>query len=196
MSRIGKKPVPVPAGVQVAINNGTIEIKGPKGALTQDIPPGVEVVHDHGDNSIKVTRQSDARPVRALHGLARSLINNMVAGVTDGFAKTLEIIGVGYSAKVQGKQLVLALGFSNPVEIIIPEGLQVSEPQTASVAMVGVGSVPVTTITISGIDKQQVGQFAANVRSVKPPEPYKGKGIRYKDEEVRRKAGKVMAGAE
>ena len=196
MSRIGKKPVPVPAGVKIAINNGAIEIKGPKGALTQDIPPGVEVEHDQADSSIKVTRQSDARPARAMHGTARSLISNMVAGVTGGFSKSLEIIGVGYSAKLQGKQLVLAVGFSDPVELTIPEGLQVAEPKTASVAMPGVGSVPVTTIAISGIDKQLVGQFAADVRAVKPPEPYKGKGIRYKDEEVRRKAGKVMAGAE
>ena len=196
MSRIGKKPVPVPSGVQIAINNGTIEIKGPKGTLEQRIPAGVEVQHDQAGGTINITRQSDARHHRALHGLVRSLINNMVTGVTDGFSKSLEVIGVGYSAKVQGKELVLAVGFSHTVNMPIPEGLDVAEPKTASVAMPGIGSVPVTAISISGADKQKVGQFAANVRAVKPPEPYKGKGIRYKGEEVRRKVGKAMAGVE
>jgi len=196
MSRLGKKPIPVPGGVRVSINDGIVEIEGPKGSLTQEIPREINVEHDRNNGYLKIARQSDARPARAMHGLTRSLINNMVIGVTEGFTKGLEIIGVGYGAKLQGKDLVLSVGFSNPVKVPIPEGLTVAEPETTSVAMPGVGSVPVTTITGSGIDKQKVGQFTAAIRAVKPPEPYKGKGIRYKGEEVRRKAGKAMAGAE
>lgn len=196
MSRIGKKPIPVPAGVEVGINNGTVEIKGPKGSLTHDIPRKIVVEYHQSDKAMIVTRESDERTVRALHGLTRSLVNNMVAGVTQGFTKDLEIIGVGYGAKVQGKELAVSVGFTNPVSLPIPDGLEVSEPKTANVAMPGVGSVPVTSLAISGIDKQKVGQFAAAVRAVRPPEPYKGKGIRYKGEEVRRKVGKAMAGIE
>ena len=196
MSRLGNKPIPVPGGVQVSVSDGVVEIKGPKGSLTQQIPRGITVEHDRNDAAIKVARQSDARAHRALHGLVYSLVKNMVVGVTDGFSKSLEIIGVGYGAKLQGKELVLSVGFTNPVKVPIPEGLTVAEPQSTSVAMPGIGSVPVTAITISGTDKQKVGQFAADVRAVRPPEPYKGKGIRYKGEEVRRKAGKAMAGTE
>ncbi len=196
MSRIGKKPIPVPAGVEVGINNGTVEIKGPKGSLTHDIPRKIVVEYHQSDKAMIVTRESDERTVRALHGLTRSLVNNMVAGVTQGFTKDLEIIGVGYGAKVQGKELAVSVGFTNPVSLPIPDGLEVSEPKTDNVAMPGVGSVPVTSLAISGIDKQKVGQFAAAVRAVRPPEPYKGKGIRYKGEEVRRKVGKAMAGIE
>ena len=197
MSRLGNKPIPVPGGVQVSVSDGVVEINGPKGALTQQIPRGITVEHDRNDGgAIKVARQSDARAHRALHGLVHSLVKNMVIGVTDGFTKALEIIGVGYGAKLQGKDLVLSVGFTNPVKVPIPEGLTVAEPQSTSVAMPGIGSVPVTAVTVSGIDKQKVGQFAATVRAVKRPEPYKGKGIRYKGEEVRRKAGKAMAGTE
>jgi len=195
MSRIGKKPVAIPSGVKVTIADSSITVKGPKGELSYYVPRGITV--EQGDaGAVVVSRASDERTQRALHGLARSLIANMVKGVTDGFTKTLEVIGVGYGAKIQGKQLMLSVGYSTPVPISIPEDIKIPEPKTANVAMTGIGSVPVTTLVIQGIDKQHVGQFAATVRAVKPPEPYKGKGIKYIDEIVRRKAGKAMAGAE
>jgi len=196
MSRLGKKPIPVPDDVKVAISNGAVEIKGSKGSLRQEIPQGIAVTHDQNGGMINVARQSDERSVRALHGLVRSLVNNMVIGVSKGFEKELEVIGIGYAASLKGKELVLSVGFSSPVKVPIPQELTVPEPKTSSVAIPGIGSVPVTTVTVTGIDKQKVGQFAATVRAVRPPEPYKGKGIRYKGEEVHRKAGKAMAAGE
>jgi len=196
MSRIGKKPVAIPSGVKITLTDGLVEVKGPKGALNCTIPRGIGVQIDDKSSVLTVSRASDERNVRALHGLVRSLVQNMVKGVTDGFTKSLEVIGVGYSAKVQGKDLMLAVGFSSQVKVPIPDGVAVNDPKTVNVAMAGIGSVPVTTIVMSGIDKQRVGQFAATVRSIRPPEPYKGKGIRYVGEAVRRKAGKAMAGAE
>jgi len=194
MSRIGKLPVAIPAGVTVSIKNQSIEVKGPKGTLTVQVPPGINA--SEGGGSVTFARSSDERAVRALHGLARVLLANMIKGVTDGFSKSIEVIGVGYSAKVQGRDLLVSVGFSQPVKMTIPEGLDVPAPTTANISMTGVGSVPVTTMTIRGADKQKVGQFAASIRAIRPPEPYKGKGIRYKGEEVRKKAGKAMAGAE
>ena len=194
MSRIGKLPVAIPAGVTVSIKNQSIEVKGPKGTLAAQVPQGISASQD--GSSVTFARSSDERAVRALHGLARALLANMIKGVTEGFSKSLEVIGVGYSAKVQGRDLLVSVGFSQPVKMTIPEGLDVPAPTTANISMTGVGSVPVTTLTIRGADKQQVGQFAASIRAIRPPEPYKGKGIRYKGEEVRKKAGKAMAGAE
>jgi len=194
MSRIGKLPIAVPGGVSVSISGGSIEIKGPKGTLAQAIPPRVAVKSNNG--SIEVTRESDERTAKAIHGLTRSLIANMVKGVTEGFAKSVEVIGVGYGAKMQGNELVVSVGFTNPVKMKLPEGLKVADPKTVSISVPGIGSVPVTTITVEGADKQLVGQFAATLRAIRPPEPYKGKGIRYKGEEVRRKAGKAMGAGE
>jgi len=194
MSRIGKLPVAIPAGVTVSIKSQSIEVKGPKGTLAAQVPQGISASQD--GSSVTFARSSDERAVRALHGLARALLANMIKGVTEGFSKSLEVIGVGYSAKVQGRDLLVSVGFSQPVKMTIPEGLDVPAPTTANISMTGVGSVPVTTLTIRGADKQKVGQFAASIRAIRPPEPYKGKGIRYKGEEVRKKAGKAMAGAE
>ena len=176
MSRIGKLPVPIPEGVSVKSADGEIEVKGPKGVVATRIPEviSVEVV----ESEILFTRPDDKRESRSLHGLARALTANMVTGVTQGFSKTLEIQGIGYRAAVNGRILNLALGFSHPVDMEIPEGLTVSVDGT-------------TTVKIDGIDKQLVGQFAADVRAIRPPEPYKGKGIRYSGERVRRKVGKA-----
>jgi len=196
MSRIGKKIIAVPSGVKISLANGSVEVKGPKGTLNYDLPRGIAIRHDDKAGTMTLTRESDARTLRALHGLARSLVANMVKGVTDGFSISLEVIGVGYGAKIQGKDLMLSVGFSTPVRMPIPDDIKVSDPKTANIAMTGIGSVPVTTLVITGIEKQHVGQFAASVRAVKPPEPYKGKGVRYVGEVVRRKAGKAMAGAE
>jgi len=194
MSRIGRLPVAIPASVAVSIKSQSIEVKGPKGTLAAQVPQGISASQD--GSSVTFARSSDERAVRALHGLARALLANMIKGVTEGFSKSLEVIGVGYSAKVQGRDLLVSVGFSQPVKMTIPEGLDVPAPTTANISMTGVGSVPVTTLTIRGADKQKVGQFAASIRAIRPPEPYKGKGIRYKGEEVRKKAGKAMAGAE
>ncbi len=178
MSRIGKQPVPVPSGVEIKVADGTIQVKGPKGQLARPMPPGIELELDDGEARVK--RPDDTKSVRAMHGLARALLANMVTGVTDGFAKVLEIQGVGYRADASGKTLNLTLGFSHPVAMDIPEGLKVSVDAN-------------TTIKIEGIDKELVGQFAADVRAWRPPEPYKGKGIRYQGEHVRRKVGKAGA---
>ncbi|HEX8751801.1 MAG TPA: 50S ribosomal protein L6 [Solirubrobacterales bacterium] len=175
MSRIGRKPVPVPEAVTVDIAPGRIGVKGPKGELSQSFSPDMAV--EHAEGVVTVTRPTDRGEHRALHGLTRSLIANMVEGVTDGFEKRLEIQGVGYRAALKGKNLELALGFSHPVSIAAPEGIDFEVPQP-------------TEIIIRGIDKQLVGQVAADIRKRRPPEPYKGKGIRYKDEQVLRKVGK------
>ncbi|MFT3866119.1 MAG: 50S ribosomal protein L6 [Solirubrobacterales bacterium] len=175
MSRIGRKPVAVPDAVTVTIAPGNIAIKGPKGELTQTYSQDMTVSQE--DGTILVARPTDRGEHRALHGLTRSLIANMVEGVTDGFEKRLEIQGVGYRAAAKGKNLELALGFSHPVSIEAPEGIEFEVPQP-------------TEIIVRGIDKQLVGQVAADIRKRRPPEPYKGKGIRYKNEQVLRKVGK------
>ena len=175
MSRIGRKPVPVPEAVTVEIAPGNIAVKGPKGELSQTYSQDMAV--EQGDGVLTVTRPTDRGDHRALHGLTRSLIANMVEGVTDGFEKRLEIQGVGYRAALKGRNLELALGFSHPVPIEAPEGIEFEVPQP-------------TEIIVRGIDKQLVGQVAADIRKRRPPEPYKGKGIRYRDEQVLRKVGK------
>jgi len=175
MSRIGRKPVAVPDAVTVTIAPGNIAVKGPKGELTQTYSQEMKVSQE--DGTILVARPTDRGEHRALHGLTRSLIANMVEGVTDGFEKRLEIQGVGYRAALKGKNLELALGFSHPVSIEAPAGIEFEVPQP-------------TEIIIRGIDKQLVGQVAADIRKRRPPEPYKGKGIRYRDEQVLRKVGK------
>lgn len=179
MSRIGKMPVPIAKGVEVKQANGALTVKGPKGELELNVHRDMTVVVD--ESEIRVERPSDHKDHRALHGLTRSLIANMVSGVTDGFSKTLEIVGVGYRADAKGGGITLNVGFSHPVEYQAAEGVNLECPNQ-------------TTIVVSGIDKQKVGQTAAEIRSFRPPEPYKGKGIRYQGEHVRRKAGKT-AGA-
>jgi len=177
MSRIGKKPVIIPAGVSIDLKGQTLKVKGPKGELTLEIHPKVTVEKTDTELNVKV-KNVDSKLEKALWGLHRALINNMVSGVVTGFSKVLEVIGVGFKVAVAGKKLNMSLGYSHPVEMEIPAGLEVK--------------VEKNIITISGIDRQLVGQFAANVRSKREPEPYKGKGIKYQDEVVRRKAGKVV----
>jgi large subunit ribosomal protein L6 len=176
MSRIGKMPVVIPAGVTVDIQPGNVvTVKGPKGELKRELDH--EMTLEQKDNEIIVTRPDDLKRHKALHGLTRALLHNMVVGVTDGFTKTLEINGVGYRAQKQGKKLVLSLGYSHPIEMEDPEGLE--------------STVEGNKIIIKGIDKQAVGQYAANIREKRAPEPYKGKGIKYADEIIRRKVGKT-----
>jgi large subunit ribosomal protein L6 len=175
MSRIGRKPVPVPDAVSVEIAPGNIAVKGPKGELRQSLSTDMKVEQE--DGVVTISRPTDRGEHRALHGLTRSLIAMMVVGVTDGFEKRLEIQGVGYRAALKGKKLELALGYSHPVAVEAPEGIDFEVPQP-------------TEVVIKGIDKQLVGQVAADIRKRRPPEPYKGKGIRYKDEQVLRKVGK------
>ncbi|MBI2215924.1 MAG: 50S ribosomal protein L6 [Candidatus Rokubacteria bacterium] len=179
MSRIGKKPIQIPQGVTVRIDGRTLAAEGPKGKLRQELPAGITATVDNG--SLMVARESDARQVRALHGLARALVQNMVTGVKDGFEKKLEIVGIGYRAQLQGKAIQLALGYSHPVVFPLPEGV------TAEVDRQ-------TAITLRGADKGLLGQTAANLRALRKPDPYKGKGIRYSGEVIRRKVGK-KAGA-
>jgi large subunit ribosomal protein L6 len=180
MSRIGRKPVPVPANVKVAVADSTINVEGPKGKLSFTFRSEVGVRYDEAGKQVLVTRGDDERESRALHGLTRSLINNMVLGVTSGYTKKLEIVGVGYQAQLKKANTVaLQVGYANQVVLEAPAGVSVTVPDP-------------THITITGADKQAVGQFAAVVRKVRPPEPYKGKGIRYEGEAVRRKAGKAF----
>ncbi len=179
MSRIGRMPIAVPAGVDVKIDGSTVTVKGPKGTLTGTFNPSITVAQEGAE--IKVTRPDDTNRNRALHGLTRTLIANMVTGVHEGFKKNLEIVGIGYRAALQGKDLVLNVGYSHQVVMTPPEGITVEVPAPNS-------------IVINGYDKQKVGQFAAEVRGVRPPEPYKGKGIKYADEVVRRKEGKAGKG--
>ena len=177
MSRIGRKPIPVPSGVDISIDGDLVTVTGPKGVLEQRIPAAITVAREDGE--LLVTRPSDAREHRALHGLTRSLVANMVTGVSDGFEKRLEIIGVGYRAAAHGSERIeLALGFSHPVAVEAPAGVTFEVPTP-------------TAIPVRGIDKQLVGQVAANIRKLRPPEPYKGKGVRYQGEKVLRKAGKT-----
>jgi len=179
MSRIGKKPIPVAAGVDVTVADGTIKVKGKNGELTRVWHPSMEVTYDESARSIHVARPDDQRQNRALHGLTRALIANMVQGVQALFEKRLEIQGVGYQATLQGKTLSLQVGYANIIKLPVPEGVICELPAP-------------TQIVIKGADKHAVGQFAANVRRVRPPEPFKGKGIRYVGEAVRRKAGKAF----
>lgn len=180
MSRIGKKPVPIPAGVTAKVDAGTVSVKGPQGELKFRFHPAMKVSVDEGAKQIVVARPDDERENKALHGLTRSLVNNMVAGVVKPFEKKLEIVGVGYQASVSGKTLNLQVGFANVVKLPIPAAVKVALPDN-------------THISLQSSDKQAVGQFAAEIRKVRPPEPYKGKGIRYEGEKVRRKAGKAFA---
>jgi large subunit ribosomal protein L6 len=177
MSRIGKAPIPVPSGVDVTIEGDTVVVRGPRGELTQAVPAPIEVARD-GDQ-LTVSRPDDERRSRALHGLTRSLVANMVTGVTEGYRKNLEIVGVGYRATARGPAtLELALGFSHPVVVNAPEGVTFEVPNP-------------TTVGVLGSDKQVVGQVAANIRAIRKPEPYKGKGVRYAGERIIRKAGKA-----
>jgi large subunit ribosomal protein L6 len=175
VSRIGRKPIPVPSGVTVTIDPEVVRVHGPRGELSERIPRDITVAQE-GDELV-VTRPTDRGPHRALHGLTRSLVANMVEGVTNGYQKALEIQGVGYRAQLKGKDLELALGYSHPVSIKAPEGIEFEVPQP-------------TRIVVKGISKQLVGEVAANIRKQRPPEPYKGKGIRYEGEYVARKVGK------
>ena len=177
MSRIGKLPIPVPAGVEVTIDGSDVTVKGPKGELSRSFDSNMQISrNDAGE--IVVTRPNDERRNRSLHGLTRTLINNMVVGVTEGYSKTLELVGVGYRASLKGSNLEMTLGFSHPVTVEAVEGITFECPDQ-------------THIKVSGIDKQLVGQIAAEIRSLRAPEPYKGKGIRYQDEHIRRKEGKA-----
>jgi len=176
MSRIGRRPVPILKGVKVEQANGTLKVKGPKGELALDVHRDLKVVVE--EQEVRVERSSDEKKDKALHGLTRALIANMVKGVTDGFSKTLEIVGVGYRADLKGKGITLQLGYSHPINYQAVEGVKLECPNQ-------------TTIVISGADKQKVGQTAAEIRSLRPPEPYKGKGIKYQGEHIRRKAGKT-----
>lgn len=178
MSRIGRLGVPIPKGVEVKQEGGAMKVKGPKGALEALVPRGISLEMD--GETARFVRGDERKPTKALHGLSRALLANMVKGVTDGFVRELEIQGVGYRAEVDGKRLKLSLGFSHPVLLDVPEGLKVSVDRNVA-------------IRIEGIDRAVVGQFAANVRGVRPPEPYKGKGVRYAQEHVRRKVGKAGA---
>ena len=178
MSRIGKQPVPVPDGVDVQIDGLTVTVTGPRGEVSREMPEGVSI--ELTDGEVVVTRDSDLQEHRARHGLVRSLVFNMVQGVTEGYTKKLEMVGVGYRAAKKGSDLELQVGFSHPVSVEAPEGITLEvEDQTS--------------ITVSGVDKVVVGQVAANIRKIRPPEPYKGKGIKYADERIRRKAGKAAA---
>lgn len=178
MSRIGKKIIPLPKGIEVKVADEIVHVKGAKGSLQFPLYNGIQVVI-HPDH-IELTADQEEKDIAQFHGLYRALVNNMVTGVSTGFEKRLEMIGVGYRAQVQGPDLNVSVGFSHPTLLAIPQGLQVMVEKN-------------TTIVITGIDKQKVGQFAATVRSVRPPEPYKGKGIRYKGEYVRKKAGKAAS---
>jgi large subunit ribosomal protein L6 len=176
MSRIGRLPVVIPSGVDVTVDGRSVNVKGPKGELSLEVTAPIEV--QNVDGVITVTRPSDEGEIRALHGLSRSLIANMVTGVTEGYRKTMEIVGVGYRVQAKGQDLEFALGFSHPVPIAAPDGItfRVESP---------------TRFVVEGIDKQQVGEVAANIRKLRKPDPYKGKGVRYQGEQIRRKAGKA-----
>jgi large subunit ribosomal protein L6 len=176
MSRIGRKPIAIPAGVKVDVEENSVRVKGPKGELRQSFRPEMQIVLE-GDE-LRVERPSDSKTHRALHGLTRALLSNMVQGVTEGFRKPLEIVGVGYRAEKRGDALVLHVGYSHLIEYPQPEGITITTPTP-------------TSVVVEGIDRQRVGQVAAEIRAYRPPEPYKGKGIRYQGEEVRRKAGKA-----
>lgn len=176
MSRIGRMPIPVPQGVDVTIDGNAVAVKGPKGVLHREFNSNMTIRLE--DGKLLVERSTDSLTDRSLHGLSRTLLNNMVTGVTAGFQKTLELVGVGYKASKQGNKLVLAVGYSHPVEIDPPEGIEIHVPAP-------------NRVMVKGVDKEKVGAIAANIRSVREPEPYKGKGIKYEGEHIRRKAGKT-----
>lgn len=180
MSRVGRLPVAVPNGVQVEINGSDVRVKGPKGELQRSFSPEIGITME--ENQVNITRPSDEPRLRALHGTTRALINNMVVGVSTGFTKVLEVDGVGYRAEMNGTNLVLALGFSHPVTIVPETGITFEADSKTRV------------VRVSGIDREQVGQVASDIRKIRPPEPYKGKGIRYQGEKIRRKAGKSGKG--
>ena len=180
MSRIGRKPIPVPKGLKVTLDGNIFNVSGPKGNLKAEVDKSISVVLEN--NEILLKRSSDEKKFKALHGLWRALLANMITGVTDGYRKKLEIVGVGYKAEVKGKGIQLALGYSHPILFVPPAGVKLEVP------------IP-TNILITGIDKQLVGQVAAKLRSFRPPEPYKGKGVKYEGEYIRRKAGKTAASA-
>lgn len=177
MSRIGRKPIPLPKGVSVAIDGSHVKVKGPKGELERTFHPDMTIVQE--DNTLHVNRPSDERQHRALHGLTRALLNSMVTGVSEGFKKSLEIEGVGYRAEMAGKDLVMHLGYSHSIPVTPPPGIQFEVEERGRI------------VVVNGIDKELVGQVAANLRKLRPPEPYKGKGVRYLGERIRRKAGKA-----
>ena len=177
MSRIGKKPIEIPPKLKVSISAGTVLIEGPKGKMSQFFRPEVALTYSDADRKVRVERKAEDAFARAYHGTARALVANMVKGVTDGFERALSIVGVGYKAELKAKKLFLTVGFSAPVEFAVPDGLTVEVPEP-------------TRVIVKGVDKQRVGEFSARVRKVRPPEPYKGKGIRYHDEKVVKKAGK------
>ena len=177
MSRIGKLPITVPAGVTVTVDAANlVTVKGPKGTLTQQVNPAITVKQE--GNILTLERPSDSKPHKAMHGLYRSLVHNMVVGVTDGFTRTLEMVGTGYRASVEGKTLTINIGFSHPVVLEAPEGITYETPNQ-------------TTIVVKGSNKQQVGNLAADIRAIRKPEPYLGKGIKYQNEHIRRKEGKT-----
>ena len=181
MSRIGKKPIPIPKGVEVKVDDSIVRVKGPKGALEVSLMQGISAQIADGD--LKLERANDEREIRAFHGLARALMANAIIGVSDGWSKALDIIGIGYRAEKQGNAVVFNLGFSHPINFEIPKGIDIEVDGKAN------------RITVFGIDRQQVGQVAAEIRGLRPPEPYKGKGVRYAGERVRTKAGKQGATA-
>src|SRR5918994_4752889 len=176
MSRIGKKPIPIPKGVTVKVDGNTVNVKGPKGQLRQPLPPGIDASVE--DGQLLTKKSTDARELDKFHGLARSLVNNAVVGVTEGFKKELDIVGVGYRAESKGKQVVLALGYSHPIVFEVPAGIEVAIDKQ-------------THITVTGVDRQLVGQVAANLRRMRKPDPYQQKGVRYTGEKLKKKAGKT-----
>lgn len=178
MSRIGKQPISLVKGVSASISGNTVTLKGPKGEMSYSWVEGIDVIQQ--DDSIRVTRKSDDRHKRSLHGLTRSLINNMMIGVTQGYKRELEVNGVGFKAEIKGKSVFLTVGFSNPVEYQLPNNVEATVDKS-------------NKITLTSIDKQAVGQAAADIRAVRPPEPYKGKGIKYVEEQIKRKVGKTTA---
>lgn len=178
MSRVGLKPITLPAGVSLDVKMPTVTVKGPKGTLTRELPAVCSIEQD-GD-TVRVTRPSESRQHRSMHGLTRTLLANMIDGVSTGFFKDLEIVGVGYKAEAKGPTLVLTLGFSHPINYAVPEGITIETPEP-------------TKIKVLGIDKHKVGQVAADIRGFRPPEPYKGKGVKYANEQIQRKAGKTAA---
>jgi len=180
MSRIGLKPVVVGSGVDISVTDGVVRVKGPKGLLEQAVVADVRI--DVRDGAVHVVREAESKSARSAHGLMRSLVANMVTGVTQGFARALDIVGVGYRAEASGQKLTLNVGYSNPVVMAVPAGLSVRNEGP-------------TRVVVEGADKQRVGQFAAEIRKVRPPEPYKGKGIRFAEEQIRRKVGKSAAGS-
>jgi large subunit ribosomal protein L6 len=178
MSRVGKKPIVLPKGVKVSISDAELEVEGPRGKLTSPVPPGISFAVENGE--LVCQRQTDARQQRAFHGLARALAHNAVKGVSEGFSRDLDIVGVGYRAQVEGRKVIFALGFSHPVKYPIPEGIEIRVDKQ-------------TRLTVSGNDRQQVGQVAAEIRRLRRPDPYKQKGIRYVGEVLKKKAGKAGA---